>query len=121
MRISDWSSDVCSSDLNYTDDYIDNQLPETPQRIPSWTPVDLGLAYAFSGETPWLRGLSLQFNALTAFNSDPPRIFNTLPAYGNPGYGTENASPNGPIVIIAVGKTWLRPSRAPPASQQQGR
>src|SRR3546814_4841054 len=107
MRISDWSSDVCSSDLildtiynpldlrarasltwtkgnwsasgfvNYTDDYIDNQLPETPQRIPSWTTVDLGLAYAFSGETPWLRGLSLQFNALNAFDRDPPRIFDT--------------------------------------------
>src|SRR3546814_1997753 len=92
MRISDWSSDVCSSDL-YTDDYIDNQLPETPQRIPSWTTVDLGLAYAFSGETPWLRGLSLQFNALNAFDRDPPRIFDTLASYGNPGYDTENASP----------------------------
>src|SRR3546814_18518932 len=50
-----WSA---SGFVNYTDDYIDNQLPETPQRIPSWTTVDLGLAYAFSGETPWLRGRS---------------------------------------------------------------
>src|SRR3546814_3901562 len=29
-----WSA---SGFVNYTDDYIDNQLPETPQRIPSWT------------------------------------------------------------------------------------
>src|SRR3546814_24252 len=136
MRISDWSSDVCSSDLildtiynpldlrarasltwtkgnwsasgfvNYTDDYIDNQLPETPQRIPSWTTVDLGLAYAFSGETPWLRGLSLQFNALNAFDRDPPRIFDTLASYGNPGYDTEHASPIGRLVSIEVRKTW---------------
>src|SRR3546814_15596699 len=116
MRISDWSSDVCSSDL-YTDDYIDNQLPETPQRIPSWTTVDLGLPYAFSGETPWLRGLSLQFNALNAFDRDPPRIFDTLASYGNPGYDPENASPIGRLVSIEVRTPCSPPSNAPAAAQ----
>lgn len=98
-----WSA---SAFVNYTDDYVDNQLPETPSGVPSWTTVDLGLGYAFGGEIPWLRGLSLQFNALNAFDRDPPRIIDLLSSYGSPGYDTENANPFGRIVSLEVRKSW---------------
>src|SRR3546814_14010396 len=65
MRISDWSSDVCSSDLAYVNDFIDRGRvkrvyvqADAPYRS---RPEDLGLLY--------VRGQSGEMTPLTAFAS----------------------------------------------------
>src|SRR3546814_12485863 len=44
MRISDWSSDVCSSDLNLPVDTIGSRFPAIPAGLPMPSLPDLSLA-----------------------------------------------------------------------------
>src|SRR3546814_8086903 len=45
MRISDWSSDVCSSDLAKADDRVQARQPQRPRELPLAPPsVERGLA-----------------------------------------------------------------------------
>lgn len=92
--------------LNYTDNYVDNQVLAAPVKVSSWTTVDLGLGYRFNQSPPWLGGLSIRANAQNVFDKDPPRILDRGSSYGNPGYDTENANPLGRIVSVTVAKTW---------------
>src|SRR3546814_4645422 len=48
MRMSDWSSDVCSSDLRLTDNLRASRLPWRPMHKPIKY-VEKGLAYAAKG------------------------------------------------------------------------
>lgn len=94
-----------SAFLNYVDEYEDNQTAISVD-VSSWTTVDLSAAYSFGESSAWLDGLTLRFNAINAFDEDPPLIIDRTPSFGNPGYDTENANPLGRIVSFQVIKRW---------------
>jgi outer membrane receptor protein involved in Fe transport len=93
-----------SAAFNYTDDYTDNQVPPFVA-VSSWSTVDLTVAYEFSA-TNWLEGVTLRANALNVFDKDPPRIIDREPAWGNPGFDTENANPLGRLLSLHIVKAW---------------
>src|SRR3546814_9666643 len=117
MRISDWSSDVCSSDLtwlqggftgalfwNFVNSYRDT-ISVPNRRIDSWNTFDLSLSYRL-GEAQasgLLRGLTLGVSALNLFDSDPPFVNN---GSGLIGYDPINADAIGRSVAIQMTKRW---------------
>src|SRR3546814_1359442 len=52
MRISDWSSDVCSSDLGYVF-RVDLRLRPSPEATPIVLPVDAAISYYESTALGW--------------------------------------------------------------------
>jgi outer membrane receptor protein involved in Fe transport len=92
--------------VNYTGDYVDNQLPAALRRVDSWTTFDLSAAHAFGEGHGLLSGLTVRVNALNVFDEAPPAIIDRTPAFGNPGYDTENANPFGRIVSLQFVKQW---------------
>lgn len=93
-----------SAAFNYTDDYVDNQARPFVA-VSSWSTIDLALAYEFS-EPNWLKGLTLRANALNVFDRDPPKVLDREPAWGNPGFDTENANPLGRMIMLQAVKSW---------------
>ena len=91
--------------MNYVDDYTDNQRAR-PRKISSWTTIDFGTAYSFGQSSGPLQGLMLQANVINVADKAPPRVYDLMGSYGDPGYDSASASPLGRFISFQISKSW---------------
>ena len=94
--------------VNYTDGYTDNQIPDAPVPVDSWTTVDWSLAYAFQSTAAALSGTTLRLSVQNVFDNDPPFVAGQ-PLGGDGielGYDPTNASPRGRFVAFEISKQF---------------
>src|SRR3546814_20984307 len=99
MRISDWSSDVCSSAVNHVSG-VTNNLLATPVKGGSMTTLDLVLDYQADFSRIGAVGFNLGITNL--FNRHPPYAQPSLAGY--PNYDSTNYS------ALEIGRASCRES-----------
>src|SRR3546814_3854093 len=113
MRISDWSSDVCSSDLNWrsgtevTTATGDNLHFSPLATFDLRLFANLGQRFDLVAKHPWLRGTSVQFRVDNIFDSKPKvrDAFGAVPL----GYQPDLVDPLGRTIGITIRKLFLPP------------
>lgn len=85
--------------VNHSNSYTNN-LIATPERVGSWTTVDLDLGYSFSGTENLLDGVRLSLSVENLFDKQPPYVDN------EDGFDAQIASAIGRLVSVSVRKVW---------------
>ncbi|MEG3088344.1 TonB-dependent receptor [Sphingomonas sp. PB4P5] len=89
---------------NYVDSYT-NRTTATPEKVTSWTTLDLQLNYAVPADAGALGGLRIALSATNLFDRDPPYAAYLVGPYTY-GYDPENANPAGRVFSLQVSRKW---------------
>ena len=95
--------------VNHTASYDDDPaIADPPDRIDSWTTVDLTIRYTFEENAGPLHGAAAAISVQNLFDNDPPFVGSTvLPSFGVAlGYDLANANPRGRFIVFEVSKQF---------------
>lgn len=85
--------------INHSNSYTNNLVAE-PERVSSWTTVDLDVGYSFERTDSLLDGVRVSLSVENAFDKQPPYVNN------EDGFDPQIASAIGRLVSLSLRKNW---------------